>query len=130
MSSHYLIQNEEDINSFIEKTNALHDGYIIAIEYNHSGIKVVDQGYEISPELTRLMIQIMVTSINDAVVELIFENILDWKMTDTENEILDSYVFMDKNGWLVWSDDANNKSTYKQNSFYVVAEKIKWRIIS
>lgn len=130
MSSHYLIQNEEDINSFIEKTNALHDGYIIAIEYNHGGIKVVDQGYEISPELTRLMIQIMVTSINDAVVELIFENILDWKMTDIQYEFLDSYIFMEKNGWLVWSDDANNKSTYKQNSFYVIAEKIKWRIIS
>ncbi len=130
MSSYYLIQNEEDINSFIEKTNALHDGYIIAVEYKHGGIKAIDRGYEISPDLTRLMIRIMVTSINDAVVELIFENILDWKMTDTQYEILDSYIFMEKNGWLVWSDDANNKSTYKQNSFYVIAEKIKWRIIS
>ena len=130
MSNYHLIQTAKDISSFIEESNALHDGYIIAVEYKHNGIKAINWGYEFCPDMTQLIIRIMVTSINDAVVELIFDNILDWKMTGTQNEILDSYIFMTENGWLVWSDDANNKSSYKENSFYVIAEKIKWRIVS
>lgn len=130
MNNYHLIRKAKDIKRFIEETNALHDGYIIAIEYKHNGIKPISYGYEVCPNMTQLMIHIMVTSINDTIVELIFDDILDWKITNPTDQILDSFIFMDKNDWFIWSDDSSDQSNYKENGFYVIAKNIKWRIIS
>ena len=88
MDNYFPIKNLADINTFIEKTNALHDGYIISVEYRNNGIKISDEAYEFNPELTQLKIRVLITSIYDAVLEMVFENISEWKITETCGDIL------------------------------------------
>ena len=38
------IKTGKDIQFFLNKTNALHDGYIINVQYTNSGISRIDGG--------------------------------------------------------------------------------------
>ncbi len=129
MSNYSKIQSSADIDVFIEKTNAIHDGYIVAVDFRNKGIKVVDYGYEFNPELTQLKISILITSIFDAVLEIVFDNIIEWKIKDSQLEILEATVFFDEKGFIIWTDDETNKNDFKTNDCYVIAQKMKWRFI-
>ena len=60
----YSIKSNEDIQFFLEKTNSLHDGYIVGVQYTNDVRTNVDEnGDFINPEATKLMIRILVTSI-------------------------------------------------------------------
>ena len=78
------IESSEDIRYFLEKVNSLHDGYIIDVRYINNGISKMEHGYSFNPEKTKLVIKILVTSILDAVVELEFENLLEWQIKDNQ----------------------------------------------
>ena len=124
------IKTREDIRFFFEKTNSLHDGHIINVQHTNTGISKVENGYWITPEQTKLTLQILVTSIWDVVVEIVFENVSEWQikncyywdMTDT------SVIFNDQN-WIIWSDDVFVNMEETKKGSYAIAKSMKWRII-
>ena len=129
MDNYLSIKNLTDINTFIEKTNALHDGYIIAVEYQNNGIKISNNYYEFDSEKKQLKIRVLITSIQDAVLEMVFENILEWKITEANYDILETAVSFDDKGFIVWADGAIDLDNIEKNDSYVIAEKMKWRIL-
>lgn len=129
MENYYSIKSPSDIDNFIEKTNALHDGYIIAVEYHNNGIKTTDKGHKFNSALTQLKVCVLITSIEDSVLEMVFENILEWKITETQSEISEAAVRFDDNGLLIWRDDADGIDNVKENDSYIIAKKMKWRIL-
>ena len=63
------IKTENDIQNFIDKTNSLHDGYIVGVQYTNDVITNVDEnGYFTKPDASKLILKILVTIIirNDA----------------------------------------------------------------
>ena len=114
---------------FLEKTNALHDGYVISVQYRNDGISKVYGGHCFSPEQTKLTLQILVTSIWDAVVELEFEGLLEWQIKDNQWEILDTAVLFDEKNRVVWSDDTYVDMEELRKGSYAIAESMKWRIV-
>ena len=74
------IKSEKDINDFLEKTRGLHDGYIIDVQYKHSGIRRIDNRLHVHPDETKLTLKIFTPSIYDAIVEIEFENLLEWQI--------------------------------------------------
>ena len=120
------IKTSADIQEFLEKTNSLHDGYILGVNYANTGIAKIPGGHSMDVEKTRLVLQILVTSIEDAVVEIVFETVWDWQITDPQLEILDTAVLFDKKQRIVWWDDEQAAEDLKHHS-YVIAESMKWR---
>lgn len=129
MNSYYSIKSLADIDTFIKKTNALHDGYIITVDYRNDGIKISGDVYEFNPELKQLKIRVLITSIQDAVLEMEFENVLEWKITEADYDILEANVSFDKNGFVIWADGAIDLNNVQGNDSYVIAEIMKWRIL-
>lgn len=130
MDNYFPIKNLTDIETFIEKTNALHDGYIISVEYQNNGIKISDNAYEFNFELTQLTIRVLITSIFDATLEMVFENISEWKITESGYyDIFEACVVFNDKGFIVWSDDEIDLDKLERNDSYVIAEKMKWRIL-
>ena len=129
MNKYFSIKNLADINTFIEKTNALHDGYVIAVEYQNNGIKILPDVYEFDYELRQLKIRVLITSIQDAVLEMVFEHVLEWKITEDGYDILEAAICFDDKGFIVWSDDAIDLDKLERNASYVIAQKMKWRIL-
>ncbi|MBQ9125861.1 MAG: hypothetical protein IJY13_04295, partial [Clostridia bacterium] len=73
------IKSKRDVEIFLDSDNSLHDGYVIGVQYSNNGISAIKDGYQFDPEQTKLAIRILVTSIWDTVVELEFENLLEWQ---------------------------------------------------
>ena len=123
------IRTNNDIRVFLEKTNSLHDGFIIGVNYSNCGILPVEHGYTFNPEQTKLVLQILVTSIYDAVVDIVFENLLEWQIHDNQWDITETSVTFNEQNWIIWSDDAfDNMETTKKGS-YIIAQSMKWRIV-
>lgn len=134
MGDFNLIKTADDIADFLKKTNHLHDGYIIAAEYCNNGITPIDSGYEFNPEHTQLKIRVMITSIMDAVAEMVFENLVDWTLNNSQGniimgDILDTAVFFNEKGQIIWTDDTANNDNFTENSSYVIAHRMKWRFL-
>lgn len=130
MDNYFSIKNLTDIDTFIEKTNALHDGYIIDVEFRNDGIiKKSSNCYEFDYKFERLKIRVLITSMQDAVLEMVFENIVKWRMTEDNSDITDTAVCFDDKGYIVWSDDAFDLDNIEKNDSYVIAEKMKWRFL-
>ena len=125
----HSINNTNDINEFLDKTNSLHDGYVIGVKYINNGISKIDGGHYFEPSKTKLVLQILVTSIWDAVVEIEFENLLEWQIKDNQSDIFDVSVFFNENNLIVWMDDIYISAEEMKKGSYVIAESMKWRII-
>ena len=107
----------------------MHDGYVIGVQYSNNGISAIENGYQFDPEQTKLAIRILVTSILDTVVELEFENLLEWQIRDNQFEITDTAIVFNEQGWIVWTDDVYiNMDELKKNS-YVIAKSMRWRVV-
>ena len=122
------IKNIKDINIFLEETNSLHDGYVVKVRYNNDGISKIEGGHYFEPSKTNLVLQILVTSIWDAVVEIEFENLLEWQIKDNQSDIFDVSVFFNENNLIVWMDDIYTSAEDMKKGSYVIAESMKWRI--
>ena len=123
------IRTNNDIRVFLEKTNSLHDGYIIGVNYNNCGITPTEDGYTFNPEQTKLVLQILVTSICDAVVEIVFENLLEWQIHDNQWDITETSVIFNEQNWIIWSDDSFDNMEITKKGSYVIAQSMKWRIV-
>ena len=64
----------------------------------------------------------------DAVVEIEFENLLEWQIKDNQSDIFDVSVFFNKNNLIVWMDDIYTSAEDMKKGSYVIAESMKWRI--
>ena len=53
-----IIKTKENVENFLDKTNALHDGYIIGVQYTNGGITKLEYGHHFNPEQTKLIIQV------------------------------------------------------------------------
>ena len=124
----HSIKRTKDINNFLEETNSLHDGYVVKISYNNDGISKIEGGHYFEPSKTKLVLQILVTSIWDAVVEIEFENLLEWQIKDNHSDILDVSVFFNEENLIVWMDDIYTSAEDMKKGSYVIAESMKWRI--
>ena len=124
-----IIKTKKDVENFLDKTNALHDGYIIGVQYTNGGITKLEYGHHFNPEQTKLIIQVLVTSIFDAIVEIEFENLLEWQIRDNQWDITDSSIIFDENGLIIWLDDVYTTAEEMKKGSYVIAKNMKWRII-
>ena len=123
-----IIKTKKDIENFLDKTNALHDGYIISVQYVNGGITKLDHGHHFNPEQTKLTIQVLVTSIYDTIVELEFENLLEWQIRDNQWDITDSSIIFDENDLIIWLDDVYTTAKEMKKGSYVIAKTMQWRI--
>lgn len=123
------IRTNDDIKEFLDKTNCLHDGYILAVNFQNEGItKEGENCHRIDPSQMKLFLRILVTSIWDTVVEIEFENLSQWQIKNGAwDDITDTSVTFDEENRIVWSDDsyANNET---ESGSFVVCGSMKWRI--
>ena len=124
------IRTEKDIQNFLDKTNSLHDGYIIGVQYTNDVMTNVDEhGYFTNPDATRLILRILVTSIWNTVVEIEFEAIREWQIKERLWDMTDTSIVFDENGLIVWSNDVFTDMSDLKNRSYVIAASMKWRIV-
>ena len=126
------IKTEKDIQNFIDKTNSLHDGYIIGVQYINDVMTNVDEnGYFNNPDATKLILKILVTSIWNTVVEIEFENLWEWQLlNDTYfSEILDTSISFNDKGYIIWADDVWENRDDLEGCSYAIAKSMKWRIV-
>ena len=122
------IETTNDIQSFLEKTNLLHDGYILSIQYTNNGIEKTKDGYCFCPCMQKLTIRILITSFYDTVVEIEFDNIHEWQISNVDC-IFAAYVTFNEQNLIVWSDDYFTDSDQLKKGTYVIAESMKWRVV-
>ena len=123
-----IIKTKENVENFLDKTNALHDGYIISVQYTNGGVTKLDYGYHFNHEKTKLIIQVLVTSIWDSIIEIEFENLLEWQIRDNQWDITDSSIIFDENGSIIWLDDVYTTAEEIKKGSYVIAKTMQWRI--
>ena len=126
------IKTEKDIQDFIDKTNSLHDGYIIGVQYTNDVHTNVDENGDFTnPDATKLILRILVTSIWDTVVEIEFESLWKWQvLNDTYfYVILDTSVSFNDKGYIVWADDVWTDQNDLEGCSFAIAKSMKWRIV-
>ena len=126
------IKTEKDIQDFIDKTNSLHDGYIIGVQYTNDVHTNVDENGDFTnPDATKLILRILVTSIWDTVVEIEFESLWKWQvLNDTYFDvILDTSVSFNDKGYIVWADDVWTDQNDLEGCSFAIAKSMKWRIV-
>lgn len=124
----HQVKSKSDAECFLEQTNALHDGYVIRVRYEHRGHTPGNPHY-IDPSFTELSVRIMVTSIRDAVVELVFQNVSEWQIKDSQQDIIEASVSFTSDGNIIWTDDTPASPEALSEGSYVIAKKMKWRFL-
>ena len=126
------IKTEKDIQDFIDKTNSLHDGYIIGLQYANDVHTDIDKnGYFTNPDATKLILLILGTSIWDTVVEIEFESLWKWQVFNDIyfDVILDTSVSFNDKGYIVWADDVWTDQNDLDACSFAIAKSMKWRIV-
>jgi len=124
------IKTEKDIQYFIDKTNSLHDGYIVGVQYTNDVLTNVDKnGYFTNPDATKLVVRVLVTSICDSLVEIEFNALREWQIKSDECDIQDLFVFFNEQSLIVWTYDSFLNMDELKNGSYVIAKSMKWRIV-
>ena len=120
------IKNDSDIKEFLDKTNSLHDAYVLAVNFQNEGItKEAENAHRIDPSRAKLSLRILVTSIWDAVVEIEFEELSQGQIKNGAwDDITNTSVIFDEENRIVWSDD----SYADGNGSFVICGSMKWRI--
>ena len=122
------IQTARDASVFNRESNGLHDGYIISLDYAHDGYEWGNPLY-IDPRKARLALRIMVTSIHNTLVEILFDGVREFQIKENSREIVDSSVTLSKDGLVTWCADNSTDPEILCNANYVMAEKMKWKIV-
>ena len=126
---YHIISDEIDAAAFLSEANGLHDGYIVSVDYQHHGYTWGNPMY-IDPEKTKLVLRVMVTSIYNTLIEMVFEYIKDFQIKDEEFGLLDSSITFSKEGYVTWCEDLTTEPDSLRDSNYVVSKVMKWRIVS
>lgn len=124
------IKTEKDIQDFIDKTNSLHDGYIVGVQYTNDVLTNVDEnGYFTNPNATKLTLQILVTSICDTLVEIEFDAVREWQIKDCQCDMQGTSVFFCEQNHIVWLNDVFISMDELEKGCYAIARSMKWRIV-
>ena len=125
------ILTPEDAKAFIEAVNHLHDGEITAINYRFDGItKLPEGGHMYAPDMTELRITVLVTSIWDSVVELVFEVLDDWQLGGHSGScIYDILVDFNDRGFVIWTTGCSTDMETMREEDFVICSRMKWRFI-
>ena len=125
------ILTPEDAKSFIQAVNSLHDGEITAINYQFNGItKLPEGGHMYEPDKTELKITVLVTSIWDSVVELVFESLDDWQLGGHSGScIYDILVDFSDRGFVIWTTGYSTDMAVMREEDFVIARRMKWRFV-
>ncbi len=119
-----------DAKAFIEAVNDLHDGEITAIDYRFTGITALPEGgHMYAPDRTELRITVLVTSIWDSVVELVFEALADWQLKGKQSEIYGVMMDVGDQGSVIWTTAHSTDTQFMREESYVIARRMKWRFI-
>ena len=136
MSPDYTpILTPEDAKAFIEAVNSPHDGEMTDILYRFNGItKLPGGGHMYEPDETELKITVLVTSIWDSVVELVFESLDDWQLgscsrSNIGTDIYGILVDSDDTGFVVWTTGHSTDMAVMQEADFVIARRMKWRFV-
>ena len=129
MEKYNYIKNKDDAELFLQKTNGLHDGYIVGFEYVNNGIEAGDGHARFNSEKTELIIRILVTSLEEKpTVELVFTGILDWKIKSGVSVVFGSTVGFDE-GAVIWADAHSLEREVVRESSFVKASDMCWRFL-
>ena len=123
------VKTQKDIKMFLDKTNSLHDGYIVGVQYLNNGISSIGDEYSFNPEETKLILRILVTSICDTLIEIEFKNLLEWQIKDSQWDITDTAVIINEKHWIVWADNTYSNEEEMKKSSYAIAKSMKWRVV-
>ena len=125
------ILTPEDAKSFVEAVNHLHDGEITAIHYQFNGItKLPEGGHMYAPDMTEMRITVLVTSIWDSVVELVFESLDDWQLGGHSGScIYDILVDFNDRGFVIWTTGCSTDMAVMREADFVISRRMKWRFI-
>lgn len=129
MDTYHSITTQADIARFLEETNNLHDGYIISVQYRNDGIVPIPNGHEFHHENTELRVQILVTSIYDTVVELLFTGIDEWQIKDDMWDMIQTSVSFAGHGRVIWTNDYSTVPEVRKDCSYVIATSMKWKFL-
>ena len=125
------ILTPEDAKAFLQAVNGLHDGEFTAINYQFNGItKLPEGGHMYAPDMTELRITVLVTSIWDSVVELVFENLDDWQIGGYSGScIYDVLMDFNDKGFVIWTTGCSTDMEVMREEDFVIARRMKWRFI-
>lgn len=101
---------------------------MIGVQYEHHGHSGGNP-HRIDPNLSELRIRIMVTSISDAIVEMVFQSLVEWQIKDNTYEITDTSIAFTNTGNVIWADDYITEPNIRDNGSYVIARRMKWRFV-
>ena len=127
--NYQAIKDDKDASAFLSEVNGLHDGYIVSAYYQHKGY-VWGHPLYIDSQKTELILTVVVTSKNNALVEIVFEYIRDLQLRDVEYELLDSSISISEDGFITWCGDHETAPDALRDSVYVIAKVMKWKIVS
>lgn len=123
------IKTQKDIDYFLEKTNSLHDGYIIGVQYTNDAITNEDEnGYLINPDAKKLILRILVTSIGDTIVEIEFDGVLEWQIKVDQMDMNNTSIIFTEHNRILWFHDVFANMNELKNGSYVIADSMKWQI--
>lgn len=123
------IKTNRDAVRFDRETNGLHDGYLVSVSYSHEGY-TWGNPMHVDPQKTFLVLRIMVTSLRDTLVEMEFEGIRDFQIKETAYGLVDSSISITKDRLITWCGDNSTETDVLRDANYVIADKMKWRIIA
>ena len=126
--TYHTIDSQSDIDLFLDRTNGLHDAYLIGVQYAHNGHTGGNPSY-IDPDRAELRLRWLVTSIYDRIVELVFTAPLQWQLRDQGFDITDTAVSFTDKGFVVWADDISTDPKVLESGSYVIAKAMKWRFL-
>ena len=122
------IRAESDIAHFLDRTNGLHDAWLIGVDYIHDGHSVGNPHF-VDPDKSELRLRYLVTSIWDRTVELIFTAPLEWQLRDQGFDITDTAVSFTDKGHVIWADDLSTEPQARESGSYVIAKAMSWRFL-
>ena len=129
MKEYKYINSRDDAALFLQKTNGLHDGYIVGFEYSNDGIEAGDGWTSVNLEKSELRIRVLITSLEEKpTVELIFSGILDWKIKSGVSVVFGSTIGFDE-GAVIWADAHSLEREVLRESSFVKAADMRWRFL-
>ena len=126
--TYHTINSQSDIDLFLDRTNSLHDAYLIGVDYVHNGISGGNPCY-FDPDKAELRLRWLVTSIYDKTVELVFTAPLEWQIKEWGYDITNTAVSLTDKGFVIWADLDSTAPEYREQGSYVIATSMKWRFL-
>ena len=126
--TYHPIHAQSDIDLFLDRTNGLHDAYLIGVDYAHNGISGGNPRY-IDPDKAELHLRWLVTSIYDKTVELVFTAPLQWQIKEWGYDITNTAVSLTDKGFVIWADLDSTAPEFREQGSYVIAKSMKWRFL-